>query len=300
MHINSLELLAATLAVKTFLKKASGISVLLQLDNATAVAYINNIGGTVSSQLTELAKELWMWALDRNITLVAQHIPGVSNTIADAESRTLRDRSDWMLCPQIFQTIKKAFGPLDVDLFASRLTHQLPRFFSWRPDPLAEAVDAFQQDWGRLKGFANPPWCLIGRVLSQARRQQAQLVLVAPVWKGQTWYPVLLEMLWDYPRLIALTPDLIQRPTGSQMEMAPQLAVWPVSGKDYLVAAFQRKLLNSCCSHGGLSQPSHMTHTSVSGQASVLKGVVILFQDPPLTQQTSWQNFIKRATSQAR
>jgi len=56
-----------------------------------------------------------------------------------------RDRSDWMLCPQTFQTIQETFGPLNVDLFASRLTH---RFFSWRLDPLAEAVDAFQQDWG--------------------------------------------------------------------------------------------------------------------------------------------------------
>ena len=27
-------------------------------------------------------------------------------------------------------------------------------------------------------GFANPPWCLIGRVMSQACCQQAQLVLV--------------------------------------------------------------------------------------------------------------------------
>ena len=62
---NCLELLAATLAVKTFLKEASGISVLLQLDNVTAVAKINNMGGTVSSQLTELAKELWMWAPTR-------------------------------------------------------------------------------------------------------------------------------------------------------------------------------------------------------------------------------------------
>ena len=44
MHINSLELLAAILVVKTFLKDASEISVLLRLDNATAVAYINNMG----------------------------------------------------------------------------------------------------------------------------------------------------------------------------------------------------------------------------------------------------------------
>ena len=130
MHITSLELLAAMLAVKTFLKDASGISVLLQLDNATAVAYINNMGGTVSSQLTTLAKELWTWAFDKDIGLSAQHIPGVSNTIADIESRTVRDRSYWMLRPRTFLTIKEAFGPLDVDLFASRLTHQLPRFFS--------------------------------------------------------------------------------------------------------------------------------------------------------------------------
>ena len=67
----------------------SGTSVLLQLDNATAVAYINNLGGTVLSQLMELVKEIWQWALNKDIFLKAQHIPGVSNTVADAESRTL-------------------------------------------------------------------------------------------------------------------------------------------------------------------------------------------------------------------
>jgi len=60
MHTNSLELLAAMLAAKTFLKDILGVSVLLQLDNTTVVAYINNMRGTVSSQLTDLTKELWM------------------------------------------------------------------------------------------------------------------------------------------------------------------------------------------------------------------------------------------------
>jgi len=85
-------------AAKTFLKDTSGVSVLLQLDNATVVACINNTGGTVSCQLTDLAKELWMWALKKDIILTAQHILGVSNTIADIESQTVHDRSDWMLC----------------------------------------------------------------------------------------------------------------------------------------------------------------------------------------------------------
>ena len=55
LHINCLELLAADLAMKSFLKGLCGISVLLQLDNSTAVAYINNLGGTVSPALTSLA-----------------------------------------------------------------------------------------------------------------------------------------------------------------------------------------------------------------------------------------------------
>ena len=36
------------LATQTFLKGQTGISMLLQMDNTTAVAYINNLGGTVS------------------------------------------------------------------------------------------------------------------------------------------------------------------------------------------------------------------------------------------------------------
>ena len=45
LHINCLELLAAELAMKTFLKSRQGISVLLQLDNSTAVAYIYQQSG---------------------------------------------------------------------------------------------------------------------------------------------------------------------------------------------------------------------------------------------------------------
>ena len=55
---------------------------------------------------------------------------------------------------------------LDVNLFATRLTYQLPHFYSWRPGPLAEVTVAFLQDWRRVKGYANPPWNLVGRVLS--------------------------------------------------------------------------------------------------------------------------------------
>ena len=60
MHINCLELLAATLATKTFAKSKTAISILLRIDNTTAVAYINNLGGTASRELVILTRDLWM------------------------------------------------------------------------------------------------------------------------------------------------------------------------------------------------------------------------------------------------
>lgn len=232
-------------------------------------------GGTVSPQLTSLARSLWLWVLQRDISLTAQHIPGVSNLVTDTESRPMRDRTDWKLSPAIFNRIDRIFGPLEVDLFTSRLTYQLPRYFSWRPDLLAEATDAFQQDWGPLKGFANPPWCLIGRVLSQVMDQKALVVLLAPVWIGQPWYPVLLNILWEFPRRIPPLPNLVQ----SQVELnhlvfTLQLAVCPISGKSL---AFQ-KLQDCCWPPGGPNQINPTTHTSDNGLAGMLNKVQIPFQ----------------------
>ena len=135
----------------------------------------------------DLAKNQWMWCLERNIHITAQHLPGVQNTIADAESQAMIDRSDWQLNPVLFNRIVNLFGPIEVDMFASRLTTQCPVYYSWRPDPYAAATDAFVQNWSQIRGYANPPWNMIGRVLSQVQTQQAQMVLVAPVWKTQPW-----------------------------------------------------------------------------------------------------------------
>ena len=48
---------------------------------------------TVSAELVTLAKNLWMWCLERNIHITAQHLPGVVNSTADAESRSDYARS---------------------------------------------------------------------------------------------------------------------------------------------------------------------------------------------------------------
>ena len=163
------------------------------------VAYINNLGGTVSAQATILARELWMWCLERDILLTAQHLPGKENIRTDTESRVMKDHFNWMLKPSIFQWVLDRFPYLEIDLFASRLTFQLPSFFSWRTDPLAEVTDAFLQDWRDMKGYASPPWNLIGRIVAKIEEQEAEVILIAPIWPSQPWYPRLLRLLFSTP-----------------------------------------------------------------------------------------------------
>ena len=99
-HINVLELKAAFLALKSFLKNQSHKVVCLRMDNTIAVAQMNNKGGTHSPYLLALTLELWQCCLERNIMISAQHIPGRLNTIADSESRVFNDSSEWKIDPQ--------------------------------------------------------------------------------------------------------------------------------------------------------------------------------------------------------
>ena len=137
-------------------------------------------------------------------------------------------------------------------MFASHLTHQLPRFFSWRPDPEAEAVDAFTQDWSEIRGYANPPWCLIPRCLTHIKRQQARVLLIAPLWRTQPWFPVFLEMLEDYPRILPERPDLTLQPTGQEfiMNQVPTLVAWPICGIPSSQDAFWNQHRSSYCHPG--------------------------------------------------
>ena len=120
-HINYLELLAAFLALKTFASNQKGL-IFLKMDNVSAVMYINQKGRTHSTQLCNLALQIWEWRIQKGIMLQAEHLPGNSNVVADIESRTVRDRCDWMINPKIFQKLQQSLGPLEIDLFASRLT----------------------------------------------------------------------------------------------------------------------------------------------------------------------------------
>ena len=79
---------------------------------------------------------------------------------------------------------------------------------------------------GKHEVLCKSPWNLVGRVLTKVQAQQTQLVLVAPVCKTQPWFPTLLHMLIDHPRLIIQEPEAVV--SKDPMPLLPQLAVWHI------------------------------------------------------------------------
>lgn len=116
LNINLLELRAIHLAVLHFHDRVEARDVLVLMDNVTAKAHINRMGGT---HLIDLMRETLLlnpWAETHLNSIDADHILGVANSQADALSRHQLDHME-----HLFQEIASCFGLLSVDLFASHI-----------------------------------------------------------------------------------------------------------------------------------------------------------------------------------
>ena len=279
-HINYLELLATFLGLKTFFSDSENIHIGVKSDSSTAVYYLNAMGGMASLLLDDLTKEIWEWCFSRNIFITAQHIPGILNVEADKWSREFVSSAEWKLKPCIFTRLCSHFFTPDVDLFASRLNNQIPRYFSWLPDPGAFRVDAFMHSWSSLQPYIFPPFSILGRVLIKITEDEVdKAIIVVPFWPSQHWYPLLLAALVSFPvrlphhrDLLTLTPDGSPHPLRRLCLIACE-----VSGKACRRMAFHDRLLKLYPPPGDQAQGSNMIWRGGDGCCGQLNEVSIPF-----------------------
>ena len=171
------------------------------------------------------ALSIWRWAAkDRNIWLSTAFIPGVENRFSFPES---------LGQPVVFKQLTALSFIPEVDLFASRLNCQITPFVSWKPEPGAWVVNAF------------PPFNILGRVLAKVQQDGATWMFVTPFWSTQPWFPHLLELLIDQPRMLLPRKDLqlngrldMVQPLHSKLA----LLVMIISGQPSKVQAYQQWL----------------------------------------------------------
>ena len=145
-HINFQELLAIKLAIQTFSKTLKHKTIHLQVDNIVALTYLLKMGYP-EFKISPIKKKIWDHLLQCGIALTAEYLPSKLNVTAGRESRNNSDSSEWNLSPHSFQIICQLTGTPEIDLFASRLSHQIKTYFPKRPDPLSQAADALQQNY---------------------------------------------------------------------------------------------------------------------------------------------------------
>ena len=279
MHINVLELRAARLAVQQLVSHLSGHTVLLRLDNTAAVAYVNKQGGTKSFSLCWEAVQLWNFAIQNNIFLKAAHLPGLLNQWADSLSRRILPQLEWKLCPSVVRTLFSLWDTPHVDLFAADHNHQLPVFCSLLPSASAYHQDALSLDWRGLLGYAFPPAALLLQVLQKVfRTPNCHMILIAPVWPQRPWYPNLLSLLVDYPRILPCRVDLLMDPVTRAYHPQPQdwkLAAWRISTAPHLLMSFHQRLSRQCRPQLDVLPKALTSSNGMPLTAGVIKGNVI-------------------------
>ncbi len=266
-HINFLELKACYLGLLSLCSTYKDVHIQIYMDNTTSCAYITHFGGKKQA-LNDLAREIWIWCIDKNIWLTVGHVPGVANIEADALSRKFNEDLEWSLNMEVFRNIQHRYGHLDIDLFASRLNHKLDNYVSFRPDPNAVALDAFSISWTNMTSYIFAPFSTLGMVLRKIVEDAADAIVIAPIWTTQTWWPSLLALLHDNPKILPDPQQILElphRPERRHPLQKMKLGVFPLSGKHCRTREFRATLPISSYKLGEIPPRNNMRSTSRNG-----------------------------------
>ena len=203
-------------------------------DNTTVVGQIKNQGGTHSWSLYLLTRELFLWADHNEVVISAQHIPGRLNVLAVRLSRQRQILpAEWSLAPAVASRCWKVWGRPHLDLFATEDNAKLPLFVSPYQDPTAWDTDALSLSWSGMWVYAFPPFALLPEVLQKVMTESCEMILVAPAWSGRSWFPLLLRLSSDHPRVLPCSARLLRQPGEGVFMDDPShlhLHAWRLSG----------------------------------------------------------------------
>ena len=217
-----------------------GQSVLHRTDSISTYYILRKGGSRRNGALDAIASRVMVYCALQGITLSMQYVGAGAIILSGADALSRRqDETDCKLHPSVFESLLARFGAVDVDRFATAASVQwvggrpLP-CWSLFADGRAVGVDALSGDWRGVSNYAFPPVHLVGEVLRLASEQQARVLLVAPRWEAQWWWPVLQRMALEIVELPAVVQgeSLLQpvsgglpHPFGRQFSH-PESVVW--------------------------------------------------------------------------
>ena len=131
-----------------------------------------------------------------------------------------------------------------MDLFATFQNKKTQLFCLWMIHQQAFATDAMSVSWQNMFANAFPPIQMIPRVLQHMKKFHCKIILIAPHWPRQYWFPQLLKMLLAYPVKLTSWKNLLSQVKGQILHPDPQslkLTAWLLLTDTSLQRDFQKK-----------------------------------------------------------
>ena len=251
LHINALELLGCWYTIRSLLPLAlsqdqwNRVHLSCDLDSIVAIKYAK-VAVSRSLNLSRLGAEFFDWKERHQIQASYAHLAGILNVRADELSRVAWSALENKLDSGLFRAMQKEWhAEVEIDLFASRQNRQVPRYFTWDHDWESEGVDSLNHPWTMSETvYAYPPPVLILRVLQKMMMESVNdLILIAPVWPTQPWWPALIDSITEIPLLLPSEGWVTRDPGQNPSWEGPFcLAAFRLSGVTHTAKGFQRSL----------------------------------------------------------
>ena len=98
---------------------------------------------------------------------------------------------------------------------------------------------------GGMLAYAFPPPILLSRVLKKTWEESCIVILIAPNWPRQPWFPMSLKLLVAIPMKLPKRDNLLTQDQDQTLHPAPSalnLVAWKLSRQRRLKKAFQAEL----------------------------------------------------------
>jgi len=187
--------------------------------------------------------------------VVFRWVPREQLVEADALSKHL-ERFDFSLTADALARVQRwleddlRVGLWDVDRFAAAHNAKAVRFNSLFGTVGTEAVDAFSQSWAEGVSFALHDFNAVGKVLDRVERDDAEAVIIVPVWPSRPFWRRLQSGSW--PRRIAHSLLLEPGSIVANAENAENCFFQGTFNSKLLVLRTQR-----LCGSGGAAATAH-------------------------------------------
>ena len=219
---------------------------------------------------------MWDYLLSRRTTITIEYLPSKPNIIADTESKEKVHSSEWKLDPKVFQGLVQLMENPVVDLFASRLNHQLSPFSQ-------SGTDAMHEDWSQNYLYAFPSFLSYKKNFTEGRaRKNAKHVVDNTNIAHLTLLSIPSSNIYRNTSFVPRVNSLFKDPLGKEHPLITnktlRLAAWKISGTDYCYQGFREQLPVLLLTQGEVHLQEIMNRPRESGLDDVAGDKLIQFR----------------------